>query len=91
MIDDNDIGLRGTAARLEYEAAIEVRAAQARAEIRFGRHFVPHFARRRYRKVEKESSSRSDVVSEEAAETGAGRPGRLLRCSIFLAGEGLGS
>ena len=46
MIDDDDIGLRRTPTGLEHEAAIEVRATEAGAEVGLRGDFVPHLARR---------------------------------------------
>ena len=74
VIDHHDVGLRRPASRLEHEAAIEVRAPDAGAEVGLGRDLVPDLARRRGRQV------------RERAVAGVGRPGRDVEQFLQLVG-----
>src|SRR5436853_6583906 len=64
VVDDYDIGLRGTPPGLEQETAVEMGALEPGAEIRFRRHRVPHLAARLVREI------------GERAVAGAGGPRR---------------
>ena len=56
--DDDHVGLRRFASRLEQEALVEVRALQAPTEVRLGGDLVPHLIPRRHRQIAQRAVSR---------------------------------